>query len=252
MDKDNNLSKYASFEVDDIVSEIKSKHADNKEATAYLDRSFIINMLNERMRQASINKLDPLNTKQIDFTNYNFTGADFRGIGQEHFELFDFRNCDISQVIMDREAIDFFLEYMREGKITWEGLNFEKANLSPRYILRQDIGIECYLTLDLSNLNLSGSSFRKANLQEVIFENTNISYCNFVDVVNLEMHQLAFSVGFELAKFSEDPAKDQEIKSVIKKYSETLDPQTYYKSVNDNLSSKMVARVANLFNFFGD
>lgn len=252
MTKEKNLSEYASFDVDDIVSEIKAKSSKAREATAYLDRSFILNMLKERLRQVSLNKLDSTDIKQIDVSDYNFTGADFRGIGQEHLELFDFKNCDITQVYLDREAIDYFLEYMRDGKVVWEGINFEGSNLSPRYIVRENIGIECNLVLDLSNLNLSSSIFRRANLSHVIFENTNISYSNFVDVINFDPKQLAFSIGFETAIFDKDQEKDRQIKDLIKKYSETLDPATYYKSTTDSFGSRFIAKIARFVNFLGD
>ena len=51
MNQEEDLSKYAAFDVDDIVAETASKKSFTGEATAYLDRHFLIKMIKEHHRQ---------------------------------------------------------------------------------------------------------------------------------------------------------------------------------------------------------
>lgn len=252
MGKEKDLSKYAAFDVDEIVAEIKSKKNASKEVTAYLDRSFLINMIKEHHRQAEVSKLDFTVNKRTDLSEYNFSGADFRGIARDDFELFNFSNCDITSVQLDRVGLDFFYEYMLNNNIIFEGINLQGAYLGPIFVKRLNLGIECNLNLNLSNLNLNGSNFSNSDISGVILENTNISYCKFNNAKNLDPQQLAFTIGFESATFSDDKAVDQEIKSKIKQYSEVLDPAVYYASKYKHSNNKIIAYLASLTNFLDD
>jgi uncharacterized protein YjbI with pentapeptide repeats len=252
MGKEKDLSNYAAFDVDDIVAEIKSKKHIQKEATAYLDRNFLVNMINEHHRQAKVNKLDFTVTKQIDLSDYNFSGADFRGISREDFELFNFNNCDITAIRLDRVGIDFFHEYIINNNIIFEGLNFEGAYLGSTFVSRNDLGIQCHLFLNLSNINLTGSNFSNSNIDGLMLENTNISYCNFANAKNLDPKQFAFTMGFENATFSLDKAIDLEIKNKIKQHSNELDPEVYYANTYQKSNNKFIAYLANLTNILDD
>lgn len=250
--EEKDLSQYSSFNVDDIVAEAKYKKKTQGEATAYLDRKFLVNMINEHHRQARENKLDFAVIKRIDVTEYNFNGADFRGIKQLNFELFNFNKCDISSVHLDRTGIDFFHHYIYENKIICDGLNFSNTYLGPIFAKDHKLGIQCHLFLNLSNINISGANFNNTDIKGVIFENTNISYCNFENAKNLDPKQLAFSLGFEKAIFSSNEAINNEIKEKIKYFSENLDPTEYYSTVTQKPPSKFLAYLANLTNFLDD
>ena len=218
------LSSFAAFDLDDLLAEISTKQTNKKEVTAYLDRSFIINSIKAYKEESLINLQEFTSNSQIDFTEYNFTGADLRGLKRSDLEIFNFNDCDISSAHLDRVSLDFFRTAILEGKIIAQGIILDNAYLGPIFTRRTDIGIECYIYLNLSNMNLSGSSFCNANIEETIFENTNISSCNFTGAINLDPKQFAFSIGFESAIFSKNKLEDEKIKDQIKTYSETLNP----------------------------
>ncbi len=246
------LSSFAAFDLDDLLAEIETKNASQKEVTAYLDREFITNMIKDYQEESLINKPDFTNDSQIDFTDYNFTGADLRSIKRKDLELFNFHNCDITSAHLDRISLEFFREYMLNGTIIFQGLNLEKAYLGPTFTRRVELGIECYLYLNLSNLNLSGSNFAYADLDGVILENTNISACNFIGVRNLDLKQFAFTMGFETAIFSKNKTEDQALKSKIKAYADTLDPAEYYAETTQKSTTKFITYLANLTNMLDD
>lgn len=240
------LSNFAAFDLDDLLAEISSKQTVKKEVTAYLDRSFIINSINSYREEALTNLQEFTDNSQIDFTEYNFTGADLRGLKRADLELFNFTDCDISSAHLDRISLEFFRKDMLEGTIIAQGIILDKAYLGPTFTRRMDIGIECYIYLNLSNLNLSGSSFCYADIEEAIFENTNISSCNFTGAINLDPKQFAFSMGFESAIFSKNKTENEQIKEQIKTYSQTLDPEEYYGRVAPKSSSKIFTYLSNL------
>lgn len=225
------LSSFAAFDLDDLLSEIAAKNKDKKEVTAYLDRSFIVNALGEYKKEALVNKQEFTSDKRIDFTDYNFTGADLRHFNRKDLELFNFHNCDITAAYLDRVSLEYFRQYMLSGNIIFQGLNLEKAYLGPTYTRRSDLGIECYMYLSLSNLNLAGTSFVEADIEGLILENSNISGCNFTGVKNLDPKQFAFSMGFETVIFSKNQEEDKALKSKIKEFANSLDPDIYYDRV---------------------
>lgn len=219
-----NLSNFAAFDLDDLLAEINNSNQSKKEVTAYLDRSFIVNMIKQYRDEALVNKPDFTIDTRMDLTDYNFTGADLRGFKRKDLELFKFNDCDITQTRLDRIALDYFREYMKDGKIIFQGINLEDAYLGPVLSKRIELGIECYVYLNLSNLNLSGTSFKNSDINGLILENTNISGCDFTNVKNFDARQFAFSIGFESAIFSNIKEEEQTIKTKIMQYSETLDP----------------------------
>lgn len=251
MMQEQDLSKYATFNVEDIVNEASTKKSTGKEATAYLDRSFLINMINEHNRQAALNTLDFEAEKLIDLIEYNFTGADFRELQLKDFQLFNFTNCDISYVHLDRIAIEFFHEYMMNNKVSFQGLNFEEAYLGPVICTDFELGIECNLYLNLSNLNLAGSNFRRADIKGLILDKTNIAGCDFSDCQNLDPKQFAFSVGFESAIFSMDHNMDNQIKEKIAQYSTSLNHDSYYAQTFKP-KNRLMAYLAKLTNILDD
>ena len=89
MTKEQDLSSFAAFDLNDLLAEISQSSASKKEVTAYLDRTFLMNMINEYHEQTKLNDVDYTVDKKIDITEYNFTGADFRGIPYSDFALFD-------------------------------------------------------------------------------------------------------------------------------------------------------------------
>ena len=251
MAKTQDLSSFAAFDLDDLLAEIESKK-NKKEVTAYLDRSFIAKMINEYHHQADVTPPDFTLDKKIDFTEYNFTGADLRGIPYADFALCNFKDCDISSTRLDRPGIDFFRRLMLEESITAQNLNLEGAYLGPVLTKRIEIGIECNIYLNLSNLNLSGTNFSKCDINGLILENTNISGCNFTNCLNLDPKQFAFTMGFDTATFSQDKTQDASIKNQIKEYSETLDPAVYYQPASQKSTNKLIAYLAKLTNLFDD
>lgn len=246
MTKEQDLSEFAAFDLDDLISEIESNNANKKEATAYLDRSFIVNMINEYNRQAKINRPDFRVDNTIDFTDYNFTGTDLRKIKRKYFNLCNFKGCDISSTTLDRVAIDYFHQYMIEGNLTYQGISFENAYLGPLLTQDRDIGVECYIYLNLSDLNLTGANFKNADIDGLILRNTNISGCNFINARNISLKQFAFSIGFEKARFNIDPQLDQKIKAKIKEYANNLDPDIYYTPPSAANSNKFMSYMAKL------
>jgi hypothetical protein len=249
MTKEQDLSKFAAFDLDELISEIETSHDQKQEVTAYLDRSFVIKMIKKYHEEALTNKPDFTAGGRIDFTDYNFTGADFRRITREDLELCNFSNCDITEVHLDRIGLEFFREYILEGNIIYQGLNLEGAYLGPTVTKITELGIDCTMTLNLSNLNLTGSNFCNSNIQELILEKTNIAGCDFTDVKNLSPQQFAFTLGFETAIFNKDKQKDQEIKAKIKQYSNSLDPEVYYARTVTNDTNSFTHTLKNLFNF---
>ncbi len=249
MSKTQDLSSFAAFDLDDLLSEIESNKA-KKEVTAYLDRSFIANMINEYHHQTDLIPPDYSLDTKIDFTEYNFTGADLRGIHYLDLALCNFKDCDISAVHLDREGINFFRELMLDGTVTAQGLNLEGAYLGPVFTIRAELGIACYIYLNLSNLNLTSANFSNCDIEGLILENTNISGCNFTGCLNLDPKQFAFTMGFESAIFSKDPNQDAAIKKQIKEYSNTLDPAIYYALPSQKSGSKLIAYLAKLTNIF--
>ena len=245
------LSNFAAFDLDDLLAEIESSKT-KKEVTAYLDRRFIAQIINEYHHQAEINPPDFILDSKINFTEYNFTGADLREIHFSDFALCNFKNCDISATWLDRHGIDFFRELMLAGEITAQGLNLSGAYLGPVLARRPELGIECYIYLNLSNLNLTGANFSKCDIEGLLLQNTNISGCNFTDCLNLDLKQFAFSIGFEAAIFSNNPAEDSAIKKQIKEYANSLDPAEFYTSASQKTSSKIMAYLAKLTNIFDD
>jgi uncharacterized protein YjbI with pentapeptide repeats len=246
------LSNFAAFDLDDLLAEISSKQTTNKEVTAYLDREFIVNSINNYREEAATNKQEFTVNTQIDFTDYNFTGADLRGIKRQDLELFNFTDCDISSAHLDRISLEFFREYMLDGKIIAQGLILDNAYLGPAFTRRTELGIECYIYLNLSNLNFSGSSFCFADVEGLILENTNISGCNFTGVTNLDPKQFAFAIGFETAIFSKNKESDAKMKAQVKEYAQTLDPNEYYERNAKKSGTKFISYLANLTNILDD
>lgn len=249
MTKEQDLSNFAAFDLDDLLAEISQSKASKKEVTAYLDRTFLVNMINEYRDQTRLNDVDFTIDKKIDITEFNFTGADFRDIAYNDFALFDFRECDITQVRLDRIGVNFFRELIINGKVTAQGLNLEGAYLGPALTRRHDLGIECLIYLSFSNMDLTGTNFAKANLDGLILENTNISGCVFTDCFNLDPKQFAFSIGFESATFYADQSKDQAIKKQITEYAKTLDPEEFNKTSRPHTSkfTEFLLKLGNTF-----
>lgn len=252
MAKEEDLSKFAAFDLDDLISEIESKNTNKKEVTAYLDRSFIINTINEYYAQTKVNKPDFTVDNVIDFSEYNFTGADLRGIKRKDFELFNFKDCDISSARLDRVGLDFFIEYMLNGQLTFQNLNLENTYLGPTLTRRIELGIECYVYLNLSNINFTATNFSNSDIDGLVLENTNISSCNFVNAKNLDLKQFAFSIGFETAIFDNDPIKNQEIRKRIAEFSESLNPKDYYAHTSQKSNNKFIAYLAQMTNILDD
>lgn len=251
MSETQDLSNFAAFDLDDLLSEIDSKK-NKKEVTAYLDRSFLARMINEYHAQKKLGAPDFTIDSKINLAEYNFTGADFRKIRFSDFALCDFKDCDISSVRLDRQGIDFFRELMIAGTVTAQGLNLEGAYLGPVLTVRSELGIACYISLNLSNMDLTGTNFSKCDVKDVVFENTNISGCDFVDCKNLTPKQLAFTIGAETALFDEAPDKNFAFKKQIKIYSESLDPVEYYSPPSQKTANKVIAFLAKITNIFDD
>lgn len=251
MAKEQDLSSFAAFDLDDLLAEIESNKS-KKEVTAYLDRAFLAKMINEYHYQAEINPPDFNKDNRIDLTEYNFTGADFRGINYLDFALCNFKNCDISAVKLDRQGVDFFREMMIDKSIIAQGLNLEGAYLGPVLTRRVEIGVECYIYLNLANLDLTGTNFKNCNIFGLILQNSNIAGCNFIGCEDMDFRQFAFSSGFESAIFSSNGDEDAEIKNKIKEYAQTLDPETYYEIYSSRKNNKIMAYLANLANFLDD
>ncbi len=252
MAKQEDLSNFAAFDLDDLLAEISSNQQSQKEVTAYLDRDFIINSLLEYKEEAIINKQEFTADNQIDFTDYNFTGADLTGFKRKDLDLLNFYNCDITSTKLDRISLEFFLEYIKEDKIIFQGLVLDGAYLGPKFTRRIELGIECYMNLDLSNLNLSGTSFRNADIEKLILENTNISGCDFTNAINLDPKQFAFTMGFETAIFSKNKEEDKKIKEEIKNFSDTLEPDQYYNRNKSSSDHAFIRYLANLTNVLDD
>jgi uncharacterized protein YjbI with pentapeptide repeats len=246
------LSNFAAFDIDDLLAEINSKQGDKKEVTAYLDRTFILNSIKEYEEEAAVNKQEFTTDHQIDFTDFNFTGADLRGFKRSDLELFNFTGCDITAVNLDRISLEFFLEYMKQGTIIFQGLILDGTYLGAKFIRRTELGIECYNDIDLSNLNFSGSSFRNTDIEGAIFENTNISGCDFQGALNLDPKQFAFSIGFESAIFYKDKNENNKIIDQIKKFSNELDPDQFYNRNQQSNTSGIVNFLLNLTNVLDD
>ena len=153
---------------------------------------------------------------------------------------------------LDRVSLEFFREYMLANAITYKGLILDDAYLAPTFTRRTELGIECYMFLNLSNLNLSGSSFRNCDMEGVILENANISNCNFIGASNFHPEQFAFSIGFDKSSFYADKDEDQKLKDQIKSYAQTLDPDEYYKRKTTKSTSALTNYLANLTNILDD
>ena len=250
--KQEDLSNFAAFDLDDLLAEIGSQEKNKKEVTAYLDRSFIVNSLIGYKEEAKYNKQEFTVDKQIDFTDYNFSGADLTGFTRRELELMNFSGCDISFARLDRVSIDYFREYILAGKIAYQGIILDNAYLGPTHTRRIDLGIECYMCLNISNINFSSCSFKNTDLEGLIIFNSDITGCNFIDAQNLEPKQFAFTLGYEKASFYSDKKLDDEFKEKIKHYSEALDPEEVMAKEHSARGNYFIAYLANLTNVLDD
>lgn len=246
------LSSFADFDLDDLLAEIGSQEQNKKEVTAYLDRSFIINSLIEYREESKHNKQEFTVDKQVDFTDYSFSGADLTGFSRKELEIINFDGCDISFARLDRVSIEYFREYILAGKITYQGLILDNSYLGPTHTRRIDLGIECYLFLNLSNINFSSCSFNNTDLEGLILFNSDITGCSFIDSSNLDPKQFAFSLGYEKATFYNDKKLDDEFKEKIKYFSENLDFKEDGDKEQESKSNSFIAYLANLTNFLDD
>lgn len=246
------LSSFAAFDLDDLLEEIDTSKANKKEVTAYLDREFIINMINQYQKETAIFKNDFTTETPIDLTDYNFTGADLRGFKRKELELFKFNNCDISQCRLDRVSLDYFRDYMINREIIFQGVNLSGAYLGPVLTRRIELGIQCNIYLNISNLNFSDTNFSNCDIKGLILQNTNISHCNFTNVINFIPEQFAFSLGFDTATFSSDSNLNREIKDKIKYLANKLDPNEYYKDKSQKPTKKLISYIASLTNIIED
>ncbi len=250
MAKEQDLSSYAAFNLDDLLAEIGSQQKSSKEVTAYLDRDFIVNTIKEYKEEALVNRQEFTVDTQIDFTDYNFTGADLTGFTKKELEIFNFTNCDISDAKLDRISLEFFREYFISNKITYKGIILDNAYLGPTHTKRVDLGIECYMYLNLSNMDLMGVSFKNADIDGLILFNTNITGCNFINTKNMDPKQFAFAIGFEKAKFRANPQENSNIIEQISKYSTTLTPDIIDDNPSQRTGHSLLQRIADLNNFF--
>jgi uncharacterized protein YjbI with pentapeptide repeats len=246
------LASYAAFDLDDLLAEIQQKDTSKKEVTAYLDRNFIVKSLDYFKEELKYNKQEFYVDNQIDFTDYNFTGADLRGFLRKELDLINFNGCDISFCKLDRISLDYFKEYIKKASIIYQSLNLDGAFLGPIHTKRTDLGIECYISLNLSDLNFSGTSFKNADIEEIILINTNISSCDFTGAENMDAHQFAFSIGYESAKFFSNPEENEAFIAKIKELSQNIDAQQYFSSTNNSMLKNWITRLAQVTNVIDD
>lgn len=230
-----------SFEIDDVLKEIENKNKTKTEVTAYLDRSFFEGMIRQYHEGNKIQASSLFAENRININEYNFSGADFRNIKRADFDLFDFTNCDISYVKLDRIGIEFFKKYMENGNIKYTNLDLEASRLSPRYYKSYKLGIECILMLNLSNLNLSGTNFKNCDISSVNFDDSNIEYCNFIGAINMNPKQFAYTLGYNLASFFEDEKNNIKFIEKITKLS---------KIQRNNINENKVASSSLMINMF--
>lgn len=218
-----NLEDLANFDIDDILKEIAEKEKYEGEQTAILDRKFFEGMV-EEYHYTSPKEISVLFPKvQVNINEYNFTGADFRNIALEHLDLFDFKNCILNKCKFDRNTLDFFKDYIRKQTIKYNELIFDDTDLSPKLMIDQNLGINCYMILNLSNLDLKKASFKKCNLMEVIFDDCDINNCNFIGA-QFEASQFAYAKNFETAHFYEDKNLNDKFINKLKKLSKKTRP----------------------------
>jgi uncharacterized protein YjbI with pentapeptide repeats len=209
-----------SFDIDDILNEIKQKEQSKSEVTAYLDRYFLDGMIKEYYESIKGSKDSIYTTNLVDITEYNFTGADFRGIAPQDFAIFDFSHCDISSVLLDRSGLEYFIPYIKDKKVTYPNLIVDDANLGPKIYNHPKMGINCKIFLNLGFLDLNGVSFKNCNLMGVIFEGSILNGCNFSGSTNLKAESFIDSMGYENAIFFEDKMLDQQFKQQIAQLTE--------------------------------
>lgn len=204
-----------SFDVEDILNEIKQKEKNKSEVTAYLDRYFLDGMIKEYYESIKGSKDTIYTTNLVDIREYNFTGADFRGIPAQDFAIFDFTYTDISYALIDRAGLENFIPYIKDKKITYLNLILDGSNLGPKIYKNPKMGIYCKIFLNLEDLDLSGISFKNCNMMDVIFKGAILNGCNFIGSKNLNPKSFKNSIDFENAKFFESQDLDEQFKQQI-------------------------------------
>ncbi len=234
-----------SFDIDDILNEIKQKEQSKSEVTAYLDRYFLDGMIKEYYESIKGSKDSIYTSSLVDITEYNFTGADFRGINSQDFEIFDFSHCDISSVMLDRAGIEYFIPYIRDRKVIYPNLILDYANLAPKIYRHPKMGIDCKIFLNLGFLDLSGVSFKNCNMLNVIFEGAMINGCNFTNSLNLEPKSFIDSIGYEKAIFFNDKIIDEQFKLKINELTSAI---PFEEEENNNTFLTKIAYLFDLKN----
>jgi hypothetical protein len=247
-----NLANHAAFDLDELLGEIQASNQIRKEVTGYLDQNFLIGLIKKHYEALTHNQPDFTEVKLINITEYNFTGADFRGIKRKEFEIFDFTNCDITSVHLDRTGLEFFKDYLINNKVIYQGLDLQETYLGPILTKRVEMGIECLINLNLSNMNLAGTDFQKANIKNLILTNSNIAGCNFIGAKNINLKQFADTIGFENAVFSSDKKTNLIAKKKIQYYVDNPDSIDSSVSKFNERVLKFKKYLADLTNFLDD
>ena len=147
----------------------------------------------------------------------DFTDVDLTAIAEKDLALFDFANCLLRNVKLDRIGISFFIKFFKDGKVSYSSLDLSGTNLGRQLFLIPETGIACNISVNLMELDLKNFNFTGCSIEDTPFEGSDIAGTRFFNCMKMNPTQFAFCHNFDKALFFEDSNQDNNFKSQISK-----------------------------------
>ena len=178
-------------------------------------RKFLLLLIMQYRKNTANTIQNHFEANKILLHDLDFTDADLRGIHSTDFSLFEFANCKLVNIKLDRAAIEYFLRYIKENKLIFQNIDFTGAYLGKKLVVMSEIGVSCNISMNFQGLNLRNFIFNETNLEDVVFDDSDLEGASFINAKFLTARQLAFTKNFDKAKFFAEPAQDAQFKSEI-------------------------------------
>lgn len=154
---------------------------------------------------------------KIMLHDLDLTGADLSAMYLQDLELFEFSNCILQQVKLDRISANFFIKLSRDKKIILRTIDFSGDNLGTELVFQPEVGVACNISVNLSDLDLKNCNFTGCSLKDTLFENSDIAGSRFLQCTNIKPEQFAFCKNFDKAIFFDNTEQDNSFKQKITK-----------------------------------
>ena len=181
------------------------------------DRRFLLLLIMQHRKIYSNKISNHFEGSKILLHDLEFTRTDLSGMYLQDLELFEFSNCILQQVKLDRVSANFFIKLFREKKIILRSIDFSGANLGSELVVQPEVGVACNISINMSELDLKNCNFTGCSLKGTLFENSDISGSTFLQCVNITPEQFAFCKNFDKAIFSDNTEQDNRFKQQITK-----------------------------------